>query len=249
MAWTGGLVAADRGAGAGAQVYQGQCAVCHGQDRTGSPPAFPSLLDVTKRLTAAKIAEVTRKGTERMPGFPGINEAEMRALLRYLETGDEGKGKELTGEYAQEQYTFTGYKKFIDPDGYPAIAPPWGTLNAIDLKTGKYLWKLPLGEYPGLAYPALAQLGMKNTGSENYGGPIVTAGGVVFIGATMFDKKIRAFDSSTGKLLWQSELPYSATATPATYMIDGRQYVVIAAGGGRDPKSGSGGVYVAFALP
>jgi quinoprotein glucose dehydrogenase len=112
------------------------------------------------------------------------------------------------------------------------------------LNTGKYLWKIPLGEYP-----ELVKQGMDKTGSENYGGPIVTAGGVVFIGATMFDKKIRAFDSSTGKLLWQSELPYSATATPATYMIDGRQYVVIAAGGGRDPKSGSGGVYVAFALP
>jgi len=242
MAWTGGLVAADRGASLGAQVYQGQCAVCHGQDRTGSPP-FPSLVDVTKRLTGEKITDVTRNGTERMPGFPGIDEAQMKALLRYLQAGEEGGGKELGGEYAHEQYTFTGYRKFLDPDGYPAIAPPWGTLNAIDLKTGKYLWKIPLGEYP-----ALAREGMKITGSENYGGPIVTAGGLVFIGATVYDRKFRAFDSGSGELLWETELPFAGVATPSTYMIDGRQYVVIAASGGRDPKGPVGGAYIAFAL-
>jgi quinoprotein glucose dehydrogenase len=243
MAWTGGLVAADQGASLGAQVYQGQCAVCHGQDRTGSPPAFPSLVDVTRRLTPEKIADVTRNGTARMPGFPGVDEGQMKALLHYLEAGEEGSGKELAGEYAQEQYTFTGYRKFLDPDGYPAIAPPWGTLNAIDLKTGKYLWKIPLGEYP-----ALAENGMKNTGSENYGGPIVTAGGLVFIGATVYDRKFRAFDSGSGELLWETELPFAGVATPATYLVDGRQFVVIAASGGRDPKGPVGGEYVAFAL-
>ena len=142
------------------------------------------------------------------------------------------------------QYRFTGYRKFLDQDGYPAIAPPWGTLNAIDLKTGKYLWKIPFGEYP-----ELAAKGMKNTGTENYGGPIVTAGGLVFIGATIFDRKMHAFDSHTGKLLWEATLPFAGHATPATYAVDGKQYVVIAAGGGRDPKWSSGGVYVAFALP
>jgi quinoprotein glucose dehydrogenase len=142
------------------------------------------------------------------------------------------------------RYQFTGYRKFLDQDGYPAISPPWGTLNAVDLNTGKYLWKIPLGEYP-----ELAAKGMKDTGSENYGGPIVTAGGVLFIGATAFDRKMRAFDSHTGKLLWETTLPYAGVATPATYMIDGRQYIVIATGGGRDPKSPSGGEYVAFALP
>ena len=142
------------------------------------------------------------------------------------------------------KYRFTGYNKFLDPEGYPAIAPPWGTLNAINLNTGEYAWKIPLGEYPELA----AQ-GLKNTGSENYGGPIVTAGGLLFIGATNFDRKFRAFDKSTGELLWETTLPFSGNATPATYEVDGRQYVVIAAGAGKDPKQGSGGVYVAFALP
>ncbi|HET8923984.1 MAG TPA: PQQ-binding-like beta-propeller repeat protein [Candidatus Acidoferrum sp.] len=142
------------------------------------------------------------------------------------------------------KYRLTGYKKFLDPDGYPAVAPPWGTLNAINSNTGEYVWKIPLGEYP-----ELASKGMKNSGTENYGGPVVTAGGLLFIGATNFDKKFRAFDKSTGELLWETILPFAGNATPATYEVNGRQFVVIAAGGGKDLKVKSGGVYVAFALP
>ena len=139
---------------------------------------------------------------------------------------------------------FTGYRKFLDPDGYPAVAPPWGTLNAIDLNTGKYLWKIPLGNYP-----ELAAKGMADTGTENYGGPILTAGGVLFIGATLFDRKLHAFDPKTGKLLWQGDLPFAGNATPSTYMIDGKQYIVIATSGSRNPKGPQGAAYVAFALP
>jgi quinoprotein glucose dehydrogenase len=183
-----------------------------------------------------------------MPGFASIPAPELAALLDYLGISSRPSGPQAAASpdpgAAAMRYQFTGYRKFLDQDGYPAIAPPWGTLSAIDLSTGRYLWKIPLGEYPELA----AQ-GMNNTGTENYGGPIVTAGGLVFIGATVFDKKIRAFNSDTGKLLWEATLPYAAVATPATYSIDGRQYVVIAAGGGRDPKSPLGGEYVAFALP
>jgi len=140
------------------------------------------------------------------------------------------------------KYRLTGYHKFLDPEGYPAVAPPWGTLNAINLNTGDYVWRIPLGEYPALAD------GQKETGTENYGGPIVTAGGLLLIGATNFDRKFRAFDKSTGALLWEATLPFSGNATPATYEVNGRQFVVIAAGGGKDPRSPSGGVYVAFAL-
>jgi quinoprotein glucose dehydrogenase len=139
---------------------------------------------------------------------------------------------------------FSGYHKFYDQDGYPATAPPWGTLNAIDMNTGQYLWKIPLGEYP-----ELAAKGLKNTGTENYGGPVTTASGLLFIGATIFDRKFRAFDSATGRLLWEGALPYGGIATPATYMAGGRQYVVIAASGGRDRKGPQGAAYVAFALP
>ena len=124
------------------------------------------------------------------------------------------------------------------------MIPPWGTLNAIDLNSGKILWKVPLGQYPELA----AQ-GMADTGSENYGGPVVTASGVLFIGATVFDHKLRAFDAHTGKLLWEGVLPFAGTATPSTYMIAGKQYVVIATSGARDVKGLQGAAYVAFALP
>ena len=151
-----------------------------------------------------------------------------------------------TGGHSGEalKYHFTGYNKFLDPDGYPAVAPPWGTLNAIDLNTGKYLWKIPFGQYP-----ELAAKGMTQTGSENYGGPILTASGLLIIGATNFDRKIRAYNSDTGELLWEGDLPFAGNATPATYMIDGKQYIVIATSGARDKKSPQGSAYVAFALP
>jgi quinoprotein glucose dehydrogenase len=153
-----------------------------------------------------------------------------------------GESKELRANEAAAKaprFRFTGYRKFLDQDGYPAAAPPWGTLNAIDLNTGEYAWKIPLGEYPELA--------RKDTGTENYGGPIVTAGGLVFIAATNFDRKFRAFDKQSGKLLWETTLPFAGNATPATYEVDGRQFVVIAAGGGKS-RAASGGMYVAFAL-
>ncbi len=125
------------------------------------------------------------------------------------------------------------------------MAPPWGTLNAINLNTGEYAWKIPLGEYP-----ELAEKGLKNTGSENYGGPVVTAGGLVFIAATNFDHKFRAFDKDTGKLLWETVMPSSGNTTPATYEVNGKQYVVIPAAGGKDrPGRGTAVVYIAFALP
>jgi quinoprotein glucose dehydrogenase len=144
----------------------------------------------------------------------------------------------------EAKYHFNGYHKFLDPEGYPAVEPPWGTLNAIDLNTGRYVWRIPLGEYPELRVR-----GMRATGSENYGGPIVTAGGVVIIAATNFDHKIRAFNSSTGKLLWEHVMNYSGNATPATYSIDGKQYVVMATSNARAPSSPQGSQYVAFALP
>lgn len=257
MAWTGGLTAAKRSNDAGANVYQQQCAVCHGADMKGAPPAFPPVLGQVQLLGDAKVIHIIQAGTERMPGFPSIQGDSLNALLAYMRRDTPpppGAKKEMSASLergkaespgsGEEKYTFTGYRKFLDPDGYPAIATPWGTLSAIDLETGKYLWKIPLGEYP-----ELAKQGMKNTGSEVYGGPVVTAGGVLFIGATVYDHKFHAFDSQTGKLLWETELPFAGVATPSTYMIDGRQYVVIAASSGRDPKSPPGGAYVAFALP
>jgi quinoprotein glucose dehydrogenase len=242
MAWTGALVP-NTGENSARAIYMSQCSVCHGEKLTGSPPAMPSLIAVGDRLTPQQIAATAKNGKGRMPGFPNLTDDQLFALVNFLTSGESKELASSAPPLAAMKFRFTGYHKFLDADGYPAVAPPWGTLNAINLNTGEYVWKIPLGEYP-----ELASKGMKNTGTENYGGPIVTAGGLLFIGATDFDKKFRAFDKSTGELLWESALPFSGNATPATYEVNGRQFVVIAAGGGKDPRSPSGGVYVAFAL-
>jgi len=263
----GGLAVHKRSS-SGRSVYLNQCSQCHGDSRTGSPPAFPSLIGIDKKLSSSDIEKLIHMGRGRMPSFPNLQTTTLHNLVQYLLTGidkeADGRGEaglsrieteakkstilaESPGASEKEvQYTMTGYRRFLDPDNYPAVSPPWGTLSAIDLNTGQYLWKRPLGEYP-----ALAAQGLKDTGTENYGGPLVTAGGVIFIGATNFDRKFRAFDEGTGKLLWETTLPFAGNATPATYEIKGKQYVVIAAGGSSlmVAKGSLGGVYVVYALP
>ncbi len=140
-------------------------------------------------------------------------------------------------------YDFQGYNYFNDAQGYPAIKPPWGMLYAVNLNTGEIAWKTVLG-----AFPALTALGIPPTGTENFGGTIVTAGGLVFIGGTK-DEKFHAFDKATGSLLWDYKLNTGGYATPSTYMVNGKQYVVIACGGGGKLRTKSGDEFVAFALP
>jgi quinoprotein glucose dehydrogenase len=243
MAWAVELAENTTNPLSGKGVYQSQCTICHRDDMKGSPPLFPSLVGIRDRMTQEQIKERIQKGKGRMPAFPNLTADEVNALVNFV---SEGENKELSsGQPAPPlmRYRFSGYTRFLESERYPAIGTPWGTLNAINLNTGEYVWKIPLGEYP-----ELADQGMKNTGSENYGGPIVTAGGLLFIGATNYDKKFRVFDKSTGELLWETTLSFSGNATPITYQSKGRQYVVIAAGGGKDTKSPSGGVYIAFAL-
>jgi quinoprotein glucose dehydrogenase len=245
LPWTGAL-AENTSENTPQALYLNQCAVCHGEKMAGSPPAIPALTGLGGRISSSQVLATIKNGKGRMPGFSNLNDDELYALLAYVMSGGKETGKEVESVGPPSpamKYHFTGYHRFYDPDGYPAVVPPWGTLNAINLNTGEYVWKIPLGEYP-----ELAAKGLKNTGTENYGGPLVTAGGLLFIGATNFDKKFRAFDKATGALLWETTLPFSANTTPASYEVNGRQFVVIAAGGGKDPKSKSGGVYVAYAL-
>jgi len=244
MACTGMLAPAVTGS-SGRQLYLKECAACHRDDMSGSPPQIPSLVDAGRRKPPAELTRIVRQGVGRMPGLPALSPEAVDAIVAFIGTGENRDVEHAGATTGGQRYRFTGYKRFLDPDGYPAIEPPWGTLTAIDLNTGERAWQIPLGEYPELA----AQ-GLTNTGTELYGGPIVTAGGLVFIGATSYDKKVRAFDKTTGALLWEATLPFSAAGTPATYEVDGRQYLVVPAGGGkaRRPEP-SGGVYVAFALP
>lgn len=230
---------------AGAEVYAAFCTSCHSADRRGIDRA-PSLLGVGARLSAEQVHEIIDHGRGFMPSFTNLREDEKQAVIAYL------LGRPLPPRMAQSTdkssertsapYEFAGYERWRDSTGYPAIKPPWGTLSAIDLNTGAYRWRIPLGEYD-----ALTAKGVPVTGTEQYGGPIVTAGGLVFIAATQ-DEKFRAFDKITGKLLWQTLLPAAGYATPSTYSVRGKQYVVIAAGGGKLGTK-SGDAYVAFALP
>lgn len=234
----------------GEREYLIHCAACHGIDRAGNPPAgFPSLIGIEQRRPAAEVAQITRTGFGRMPAFDRIPEVQRNALLAYVlgqAPPTSGRPDEPAAAAAAAKnsppYAFGGFRRWADQEGYPAIKPPWGTLNAVDLNTGELKWKVTLGEYR-----ELTARGVPPTGTENYGGPVVTAGGLIFIAATM-DETIRAFDKTTGAVLWQAGLPFSANATPSTYMVGGRQFIVISAGGGKSGRP-AGGSLVAFALP
>jgi quinoprotein glucose dehydrogenase len=226
----------------GAAVYAASCATCHGVDRRGRDRA-PSLVDVGRRLSVEQFARVLNEGRGFMPSFARLPDGEKRAVIEYL------RGERLTAALprsphrplARAPYEFAGYERWQDSAGFPAIKPPWGTLTAIDLNTGMFRWRIPLGQHPGLTTAG------ETTGTEQYGGPIVTAGGLLFIAATQ-DAKFRAFDKDTGKLLWETTLPAAGYATPSTFIANGKQYVVIAAGGGK-LGTPSGDEYVAYALP
>ena len=246
MAWVLRMVEQKEdtsGMATGKSLYLRNCAACHRPDLTGGPPEFPSLKGLKDRHSNTEVTSLLYEGSGRMPAFAQLGSPAIKAIADFVLEGTDNSVESRQDPHLFMRYLNDGYNRFLDADGYPAIKPPWGTLSAIDLNTGQYAWKLPFGEFPKLA----AQ-GMSKTGSENYGGPVVTAGGVLFIGATSYDKKFHVFDKKTGELLWQTTLPSAGNATPATYSVKGRQYVVIAAGGGKSPDE-SGGAIVAFALP
>ena len=261
---------------AGAQVYNRYCVSCHGPELKGNGASYPSLVNIGKKYNRLQISHIIYNGRNMMPAFKQMPEDEKNKLLAFLlkmkdaatvaNAADKSKtpasatagksatamakepvsttsaGASKTDIMDEVTYNSTGYNRFVDTDGYPGIKPPWGTLNAVNLNTGKLLWKVPLGNDTSAQKP-----GGPPTGTEGYGGPLVTKGGLVFIANTK-DAKMHAYDKRTGKLLWEAQLPVPGYATPATYLMNGKQYVVIACGGGKI-GSKSGDEYIAFALP
>jgi len=232
-------------ASTGELTYKMNCAVCHGTSRQGDPSGtYPELRSVPGKYDRKSLLELLNTGKGTMPAFKQLTDHEKEALTELL-FGNVAIQDETLQEKENDPvpvpYTHSGYNRFFDQQGYPAVKPPWGTITAIDLNNGTILWQVPLGEYPELTAKGIPQ-----TGTENYGGPVVTAGGILFIGASK-DEYFRAFNAETGKELWKYRLPAGGYATPGVYEAEGRQYVVIACGGGK-MGTRSGDRYVAFKL-
>jgi quinoprotein glucose dehydrogenase len=231
---------------AGARLYKTHCMSCHGPERKGSGNN-PSLLDVHLKYTSAAFDTLIQTGRRMMPAFTQLKNNERDAIASFI-LNNKSNGRQpfvdtarKTNDIYKLPYTITGYNKFLSKEGLPAISPPWGTLNAIDLNTGELVWQKTLGHDPAV------KNAKEPTGSENYGAGVVTAGGLLFIAATK-DSKMRAFNKRNGDLLWETDLPSPGFATPAVFELEGRQYVVIACGGGK-MNTLSGDSYIAFALP
>ncbi len=229
----------------GAALYNTTCTACHGVNKVGNPPLFPPLTNLT--LSSDSIKAILAYGRGMMPVFENIKGDQLDDLVSYLKNNDSAEDPVLSAPVDSVSTAAPRYANntpfFVDQNGYPAISPPWGTLNAVDLNKGEILWKVPLGEYP-----ELVAKGIRNTGSKSFGGPVATAGNIVFIAATP-DEKIRAFDNRSGTVLWEYQLPAGGYATPSVFMANGRQYVVIAAGGGGKNGTKVGDSIIAFALP
>lgn len=226
----------------GAKLYKQNCSACHGADLRGNHDgSYPSLININQRLSPELVENLLKKGRNMMPSFAHLSANERTALIDFLLLKKMDK-EVVSTKNSQLPYQHTGYNRWYDRNGYPISEPPWGTLTATDLNTGERLWQVPLGEYP-----ELTAKGIPITGTDNYGGLLLTASNLLIIAATR-DDRLRVFDKKTGKQLWQTQLPAGGYATPSTYWVAGKQYIVIACGGGKF-KAKSSDKYVAFALP
>lgn len=244
----GGQDLQHKGATRGQIVYTLNCTNCHGADRRGATAAVPSLIGLNNKYPRSEIEKIIVKGKGLMPAHSQFSSTDLNAMIDYLVDEKDSPSNKPSGDLKHrdsttDKYVLKSYKIFTDQEGFPASAPPWGTLNAIDMKTGRIKWQVPLGYYP-----KLKNRGLPNTGTQNFGGCVSTAGGLIFIGATA-DEMFRAFNARNGAELWSYKLPAGGYATPSVYQVDGKQYVVIAAGGGNRNGTPSSDVYMAFALP
>jgi len=231
---------------AGKALYAVNCMGCHGVQLQGGGN-YPTLVGVHKKYNVEQFKALVAGGRRMMPGFKQLSDPEKTALASFildipaLQNNRYTAPVDAGNAYDQMRFTSTGYNKFLTKEGYPAVTPPWGTLIAVNLNTGHVVWKDTLGDYPEWKAKGI------HTGTENYGGSVVTAGGLLFIAATS-DRKFRAFNKRTGQLLWETSLPAAGFATPSVYEVNGKTFIVIACGGGK-LKAKSGDSYIAFALP
>ena len=252
MAWVQQMIDVDNQAkanedygAAGKRLFKQNCLACHGADLKGTGN-YPSILEVNKKLNKDQFIQFITTGRRMMPAFPALKTEDKEAIAAYvLDLKNEQKKTyhrvfSAIEKFRQVPYTISGYNKFLTKSGKPALSPPWGTLTAIDLNSGVQKWKTVLGDNDS------SMTDKPPAGTENYGGPVITAGGLLFIAASK-DGKFRAFNKRSGNLLWETKLPHAGFATPAVYAIEGKEYVVIACGGGK-LHTVSGDSYVAFAL-
>jgi quinoprotein glucose dehydrogenase len=229
----------------GRVIYQKHCAACHGDERQGIPPTFPALAGLKDRLGESEALGKIRQGSGQMPGYKGVlTEDEESAIIAFLydkqDVGIEVPQANLSEEEPDRYMNITPYRTWSDPSGNPALQPPWATLSALNLATGEYAWQIPLGNDE-----KLQKEGAPNTGLLGRSGPMVTAGGLVFISGAA-DKKLWAFDKKTGELLWETTLPAPNNANVCSYAVDGKQYLALSVGGTKENPSGS---IMAFGLP
>ena len=246
----------------GKKIYNLYCASCHKADRTGDEPLYPSLVDLKKRMSETEVLSKIREGSGKMPSFARILKGHEDGIIAYLfgktdkrllqneRDLSEIRNNRLSNiEVKKEKekmdtstiyLNVTAYAQLKDSEGRPAIKPPWGTLNAINLNTGEYEWTIPVGNHP-----ELQRRGTPITGSTGSPGPVVTHGGLVFLGGSR-DCRFEAFNKATGKLLWQTTLPGFASSTPCTYKSNGKQYIAVSVAGNKESPAGS---VMAFALP
>lgn len=231
--------------------FQAHCQRCHGEGLRGTRLAPAPIVDAAARLTPAQLEKVIRQGQGPMPGFAKLTADEVGQLIAYMQNPARAvsAANVVVAKDADGKPTryVSGFGFMIASDGLSAIKPPWTSLTAYDLNKGDIVWQIPLGEVP-----ELAAKGIRNTGTHYPKvGPVVTATGLLFTGTR--DKKVRAFDTDNGRVLWEYELEAAMEGIPAVYEVEGKQYLVFCASAqvGLTPATQGKipGAYVAFALP